>query len=165
MPVWLIVLLSCLVVTLVLGYILANKFIWNIEKWNYDKKECTEMFLTGTFVIFLASTLVAPLFIGMAEETYDYVQYENIYSIRSTDDEIDGSFFLGSGYIDEKTYYVVFVEDEKGIKLNKYNTINTYIVEVDNGNYYVRCVKEKWSMSDYYILYVPVGTIIVEYRI
>lgn len=165
MPVWLIVLLSCLFVSLVLGYILANGFIWNIKKWNYDKKDCVETFLTGIFVTLLASMLVAPPIIGSAEQTYDYVQYENIYSVRGTNDDIDGSFFLGSGHIDEESYYIVFVEDEQGIKLNKYNTRHTYIVEVDDGNHYVRLKKDKWDMYDYYILYVPVGTIIVEYRI
>lgn len=165
MPVWLIILLSGLAVTVILAYISCKGLIWNIEKWDYYKKDCVETFLTLLTVTLGISTVVAPIVTGMAEHNYNYVQYENIYSIRSTDEDIDGSFFLGSGHIDEDTYYVVFVEDEKGIKLNKYDTNNTYVVEVNDGNHCVRHIKEKWSMQDYYVLYVPVGTIIVEYRI
>ena len=150
MPVWVIILIVALVAIIVfaaLGIWLSEEIFWDI----------------GALIGIVG--VIACVAVGPLENSYDNIQYENIYSIRSTNDDIEGHFFLGSGYIDECTYYVVFVEDEKGIKLNKYDTRRTYIVEVDDGNHYVRHVKEKWTLGDYYILYVPVGTIIVEYRI
>jgi hypothetical protein len=150
MPVWVIILIVAAVAIIVfaaLGCWLSEETFWYIGT------------LIG-IVCVIACTAVGPL-----EHNYDHIEYENIYSIRSTNDDIEGHFFLGSGYIDEDTYYMVFVEDEKGIKLDKYDTRYTYIVEVDDGNHYVRHIKEKWTLGDYYILYVPVGTIIVEYRI
>lgn len=150
MPVWVIILIVAVVAIIVfvaLGCWLSEETFWGI----------------GTLIGIVG--VIACVAVGPLECNYDYVKYENIYSIRSTNDDIDGSFFLGSGYIDEDTYYMVFVEDEKGIKLDKYDTRYTYIVEVDDGNHYVRSIKEKWTLQGYYILYVPVGTIIVEYRI
>lgn len=150
MPVWVIILIVAVVAFIV--FTMLGLFI--------DK----EIFCTIGALICIVSA-VACTVVGPLEHNYDHIEYENIYSIRSTNDDIEGHFFLGSGYIDEDTYYMVFVEDEKGIKLDKYDTRYTYIIEVDDGNHYVRHVKEKWTLGDYYILYVPVGTIIVEYRI
>ena len=150
MPVWVIVLIVvivAIVVLLSLGYFLA------------EESFCGVASLVGII------GFVATFFCGLAERSYETIIYDNIYSVRGTYDEIDGFFFLGTGTIDEDTYYVVFVEDERGYKLQKFDAIRTYIVEVDDGNYYVEHVKEKWTLSDYYVLYVPVGTIIVEYRI
>lgn len=150
MPVWGIILIVAVVAFIV---------FMALGCWLHEGDFC------GIGVLIGMVGMIACIAVGPLEHNYDHVQYENIYSIRSTDDDVDGRFFLGSGYIDEDTYYIVFVEDEKGIKLNKYDTKYTYIVEVDDGNHYVRHVKEKWTLDDYYILYVPVGTIIVEYRI
>lgn len=164
MPVWLIVLL--------VGIVLEAVFIFLCAYFSGGHSSLdwgTEDLLSGIFLFFSivtgAALFIGTPIIGVAEKEYDYVQYENIYSVRGTNDNVEGSFFLGTGTIDEDTYYVVFVEDEKYIKLNKYNVENTFIVEVETGDNYVRCIKEKWSMNDCYILYVPKGTIVVEYRI
>lgn len=112
--------------------------------------------------IFLYMSMI---FVACLEDEYNEVVYDNIYSVRGVNSEVNGAFFLGTGSVDESTYYVVFVEDEKGLRMEKFNTRKTYIVEIEDNNYCVKITKEKWEIYDYYTIYVPEGTVIVEFKI
>ena len=155
---WLLVLLVS--VALCAAGIMLLK--WAESKWDREGLEVLGMMMV---VIFSAAGIIGtPIMVGL-EETYDNVVYDNIYSVRGTDNEVEGRFILGSGYIDEDSYYIVFIEDDKGIRMEKFNAENTYIVEVTDGHHYVKDTKEKWTLNDYYTIYVPEGTVIVDFKI
>lgn len=164
MPVWLIVLISgiALFVILIGICVAVDKFG---TPFSFSTEETLEI-LTGAFggICIVATAIAAPLVASYEEEYYD-IQYESIHSIRGANNDLEGGFFLGTGSIDERTYYYVFVEGEHGYKLEKYDSRVTHIVEVEEGPYYTVKFKEKWSGYEEYILFVPVGTIIVEYKI
>lgn len=164
MPVWLIVLIcsACLIAFAVVLASVCDRYSYRL---NFRQEDTASVFTILGFIIGVLGVVASPIIGCKLEKEYRYVQYENVYSVRGMNDDLDGQFFLGSGYIDEVTYYMVFVEDDKGVKLKKYRYSNTYIVEVDDGHHYVECIKEKWQWDEEYILYVPVGTIIVEYKI
>lgn len=164
MPVWLIVLISGITLsTILIGIcVLIDKFG---TPFSFSTEE-TLGILTGAFggICIVMTAIATPLVASYEEEYYD-IQYESIHSIRGTNNDLEGGFFLGTGDIEETTYYYVFVEGGHGYKLEKYDSRVTHIVEVEEGPYYTVRFKEKWSKYDEYILYVPVGTIIVEYKI
>lgn len=155
---WLLVLLVSL--GLCIAGITLSK--WAASQWD---REGLGVLGLEMAVVFGATAIFGSILTGVAEETYDKVVYNNIYSVRGTDNEVDGRFFLGSGHIDEDSYYVVFVEDDKGIGMRKFDTDFAYIVEVPDDHYYVRYTKEKWTLNPYYTIYVPEGTVIVEFKI
>lgn len=164
MPVWVIVLLSGFLF-FTLSMFIAIRMCKGVSGWSWETEDTIETICTVLCVISFFGTAIATPLVGIAEQEYYEIQYENIYSVRGTNNDLEGNFFLGTGSIDETTYYMVFVEDNRGYKLEKYNSMYTHIVEVDDGHYYTVRYKEKWSMNDEYILYVPEGTIFVEYRI
>ena len=164
MAVWQIVLLSGILLSVILiaSLVLIDRKGTNLD-WNTEDILATTLCVIAAISIF--GTLFGTPIVAMFEEEYYKVQYEDIYSVRGMNNESEGSFLLGTGAIDEETYYYVFVKDTNGYKLEKYNTRDTHIVEVDDGNYYVVIFKEKWTNYDQYILFVPIGTIFFEYRI
>ena len=131
----------------------------------FTYKYNSENIMTTTFGIIGFFSLIFSMPFYSLEHTEDYVVHDNIYSVKGTNDEVSGQFFLGSGRINERTYYIVFVKDKYGIKMEKYNVCNTYIVEVSDNHYYIRYIKKKWEFKGKYLLYVPEGTVIVEYKI
>lgn len=112
-----------------------------------------------------AILIVNMIFFGVLEEEYNEIVYDNIYSVRGVNNEVNATFFLGTGVSSDNTYYVVFVEDDKGLRMEKFDTRNTYIVEIEDNNYCVKKVKEKWKFMEYNYIYVPKGTVIVEFKI
>ena len=93
--------------------------------------------------------------------SYNILLYE-IVSIR-TEDSIEGSFFLGSGTLKDKTYYVCYSKNSKGYKLEKLETDKSYVIEDNDKTPSVYKVNYKNSLGTYYNIYVPVGTIITTF--
>ena len=150
------------IVTIIFIVLCIICFMKHQDSEYYDSKyeNMGIMFAFISVILIMASASV-----GALEEEYNEVLYDNIYSVRGINSDVNGSFFLGTGSVDEDTYYVVFVEDDKGLRMEKFNTEKTYIVEVEDSNYYVKKVKEKWESNEYYYIYVPKGTVIVEFKI
>ena len=135
-----------------------------IKSHNYWK-DSRYIIMTVISGIISAILIIFTIFFNCLEEEYNEVLYDNIYSVRGVNSEVNGVFFLGTGSVDESTYYVVFVENEKGLRMEKFNIENTYIVEIEDNNYCVKRVKEKWEFNEYNYIYVPKGTVIVEFKI
>lgn len=157
MAIWLMVLLVGII--LVLTALLLAVF------FAYVKNDEDKSFPFGVLTFLLTLVFgIATFIVADFEEEYSIVEYDNIYSIRGLNGGTESTFFLGTGTIEEKTYYYVFVETDRGFELKRYRTYFTVIKEVDDGNYYIAKQKNKWE-SEYYILYVPKGTIVVQYTV
>ena len=85
----------------------------------------------------------------------------DIISIRN-ESNVEGSFALGYGSIEGRTYYIYYYETDKGIKQDRVKTDYTYIVETNEITPSLYHVKEKFE-HDYYNIYVPEGTLICEF--
>lgn len=107
---------------------------------------------------------------SVVEESYD------IYSLRGTTG-VSGSFFFGSGRFDNEVVYVVLAKDSVGY-YQKTIEGNVYIVESDEETphveyiRYYRYSKEYHDLFNfnavshgYYVIYVPVGAVIINYSI
>ena len=79
------------------------------------------------------------------------------------DNSYQGSFFLGTGSLNNKTYYVYYSKCDKGYKLDKLETSESFIVETSEITPSIYHVKETKTLSDYYNIYVPEGTIITTF--
>lgn len=86
--------------------------------------------------------------------------------------EQTGTFVIAVGHIatEEKTekYYYLFVKGQEGFRLNKINSDNLEIVETDDASPYIKGVfyyDGKINKYGDYIVYVPTGTIFVDYDV
>ena len=81
----------------------------------------------------------------------------------SRENGLEGSFVLGCGYVEDVQYYLYYHKTDKGIKLDKIESENSYIVETNKIKPSIYEVKEKCTMDVYYNIYVPVGTVVTSY--
>lgn len=80
------------------------------------------------------------------------------------DSRTEGTFFLGCGHIDDTDYYYYYKEvAENTYSLERVARQYAYIFETDDYKPQLRHIK-KAHESDRYWLYVPVGTIVREYK-
>ena len=153
--------------------LLIGVFIYNLikyihaskDRWNYDDEDASiGMTISSIFgVVVLVLTIV-----GICH----YPEYQapssthivDIMSI-SRGSSVEGHFTLGSGTIEEESYYFYYYETEKGIKLGKIPADNTYIVETDKFVPSIYEVKEANTFFTYNNLYVPVGTVMTIYSL
>lgn len=120
------------------------------------------------FVVILAMSLG----ICIPLETNGYNrQYENVvYEIKSLKSEVgaSGRFFLGSGHIETQAYYFFYVQYDKGYKLEKITTSNTYISALEESQYDTSVLTKKSNKGEwgsYYMIYIPQDYIIFEFSI
>ena len=93
----------------------------------------------------------------------EYTEYVcDIVSIR-VDNTPQGSFFLGTGSMDNKTYYVYYSKQDKGYKLEKLEIENAYIIETNEMSPCIYKIKENHHLKVYYKIYVPENTIITSF--
>lgn len=121
-----------------------------------------------SFVVILALSLG----ISIPLETNCYnSQYENVvYKIKSLKSEVgaSGRFFLGSGHIEARAYYFFYVEYNKGYRIEKIPTSNTYITALEESEYDAPVFtnkKNKGEWCDYYMIYIPKDYIVFEFSI
>lgn len=121
-----------------------------------------------SFIVILALSLG----IGIPLETHCYnSQYEKVvYKIKSLKSEVgaSGRFFLGSGHIEARAYYFFYVEYDKGYRIEKIPTSNTYITALEESEYDAPIFtnkKNKGEWCDYYMIYIPKDYIVFEFSI
>lgn len=119
-------------------------------------------------VISILAILVSFGIIASGVVTYAYIEeievlHDEIISLQP-EAGVEGSFVLGSGCIDTRMFYFTYVKTEKGYLIRKISTENqdVYIRETD-GTPRVCKIKERWSLNDYIVIYVPEGTIISQF--
>ena len=98
---------------------------------------------------------------------YEEVAYNEIYSL-DLQNEVSGHFTLGSGRIGTDNYYYFYIKDYQKdyyqfTKLKYKNDV--YIKEVEENPKIIQR-KDKDSSFVYYVIYVPVGTVInADYKV
>jgi hypothetical protein len=149
------------------------------EKFNFSDKMLT--FLSrGLILLSVASITLGIIFsvkVSNLEEVRSVESSEEIYSVNS-ELGVTGSFFLGCGSIEGEIYYVVLMKNDLGYYQEVFKG-DIYIVETDDMapaiqriNYY-RGTNEGLSVvfnfkrvtKPHYIIYVPVGTVVINYTI
>jgi hypothetical protein len=104
-----------------------------------------------------------------SEKLENYETVETVY-IQSINFETDISgykrFLIGSGKIQEKNYYYVYLlQSDGGIKLTKYNADNTVIYQTvkENERSYAEITRDRLDKITEVKLYVPENSIIENY--
>lgn len=154
--------------------ILLGVFIFNLvkyikasnDRWSrYDEEDASlGMTMSSIFGVFaLVLTIVGICHYPMYQ-TPSSTHIVDIMSI-SRGSSVEGHFALGSGTIEEESYYFYYYETEKGIKLGKVPANNTYIIETDEFVPSIYEVKEANTFFTYNTLYVPVGTVMTVYSL
>ena len=154
--------------------ILLGVFIFNLVKYikasndrwsSYDEEDASlGMTMSSIFGVFaLVLTIVGICHYPMYQ-TPSSTHVVDIMSI-SRGSSVEGHFALGSGTIEEESYYFYYYETEKGIKLGKVPADNTYIIETDEFVPSIYEVKEANTFSTYNNLYVPIGTVMTVYSL
>lgn len=148
---------------------------------------CDRFCNLGEKFLFSFATLLATLFFSIilfiisseiisacVDAEYKVVSDNKIYALKD-DQNINGSFYIGTGHIEEKMYYFYIDKTEYGYKTNKVLADNTY-VEYTKGKPHIKRLvgdfKNKnlyWLgcpvWDDKYIIYCPKGTITNEFKI
>ena len=142
-------------------YIHASKDRWN----SYEEEDASlGMTMSSIFGVFaLVLTIVGICHYPMYQ-TPSSTHIVDIMSI-SRGSSVEGHFALGSGTIEEESYYFYYYETEKGIKLGKVPADNTYIVETNEFIPSIYEVKEANTFFTYNTLYVPIGTVMTVYSL
>ena len=111
------------------------------------------------------SLCVLILMVSISASHYSKIVCDKIVSIEMSY-ETQGTFVLGTGVIDNITYYITYEDFNQGqYKLRKFETEKTFIVETNDTHYYVSHIKNRNEFDDNYYIYVPVGTITKEFKL
>lgn len=125
--------------------------------------------LVGSFLPIIASSAIAEV---EADKTYYLVDDTDIYALQDNVGS-SGTFFLGSGRIEDKAKYFYVVETDFGYAIRDVDVDGSYIKYTDD-----RCHIETYSyeftnpvvkwfaipMNNRYIFYIPEGSIINNYN-
>lgn len=154
------VLVALIVWSLVVLSFITILIIKIARKEDYD--EIATMGIITLFVVSFATVLSIPTFtsIGAVEEE---VVYE-IYSMR-VDSGVSGRFVLGTGSFESKLHYYVLVDGKYGYEIEKFNAEDLYIIETDEISPRYTTEKKAWEFNFINRLYVPLGTITVNYSV
>jgi hypothetical protein len=170
--IWLIL---ALIVAIVLPIILTVKG----ELWDFG--DGVLVFMFTCFVGVLLSLAIMVLGGGIATASGAPTQSEKVESVEvislNDNSNTEGTFFLGSGSVNEELVYYYAYESDKGITVGEIDADEVYINYTDKQprleKYQTKFKSEflNWSFaylgedSCYYKLYIPEGSIIEEYTI
>ena len=130
------------------------------RKESYD--EIATMGFFTTLAIMFATVLSIPAFTSI-KAVEEKVVYE-IYSMR-IDSVVSGRFVLGAGSFESKLHYYVLVDGKYGYEIEKINAEDLYIIETDEISPRYTTEKKAWEFNFINRLYVPLGTITVNYSV
>lgn len=157
----------------VITLLLVGVFIFNLvkyikaskERWGYDQDDASiGMTMSSIFGVFVLVLTIIGICHYPIYQTPSLTHVVDIMSI-SRGSSVEGHFALGSGTIEEESYYFYYYETEKGIKLGKVPADNTYIVETNEFVPSIYEVKEANTFFTYNTLYVPIGTVMTVYSL
>lgn len=153
---------------LVLGVFIYNliKYVKAVKnRWSYDDEDASiGMIMSSVFGGFVLALTIVGIGYYPVYQTPSSTHIVDIMSI-SRGSSVEGHFALGSGTIEEESYYFYYYKTEKGIKLGKVPADNTYIIETDEFVPSIYEIKEANTFSTYNNLYVPVGTVMTVYSL
>ena len=132
------------------------------------------LFCSGiaSFVLIGIASILAS---SCAEIEYSVVSDTKIIALKDNQNA-NGSFYIGSGYVDEDLYYYYAIETEFGYKTEKIRADNVYIKYTDGEAHIEKhegaFANESLSFwigacicDDRYIIYCPEGTITNEFDV
>lgn len=146
--------------------------------WKNESKKGLAIFFS-VFVGPLATGIVMLLIIGALNLVFPHQEYLAsripIHGL-SNSSKTQGSFFLGTGKVNNVDYYYFFEESNRGVKLERSVARHTYIKEYDGTpekrvygfeyqNDFLRKNGFPTMCDTYTVLYVPIGTVIAEYNV
>lgn len=162
---WLIISI-CLVVIffgVVIGIFIYNKQIAKIQSFWWYEGETPSIVCGVLGFLSLVSLIVCIAIYPLYNSEYTK-HVADIMSI-SRESGVEGHFTLGCGSIKNAQYYFYYYETDKGVKLGKIDSVNTYVIETNEYVPSIYEVKESHTFQIYYNLYVPYGTIITTYAL
>lgn len=169
-------LLMWIIIGGIIFLLLLSIFIYNLIKYNKAKKDGSDrwtydeddaeigMTMAGIFGAVALALTITGICHYPEYQTPSSTHIVDIMSI-SRGSSVEGHFTLGSGTIEETSYYFYYYETDKGIKLGKVEADDTYIVETSEFIPSIYEVKEANTFSTYNILYVPIGTVMTVYNL
>lgn len=163
----------------IIGFVVAISIIICIwcDDWNDlgEKIGYSVLILLTSFLISLIVWLGASAITTCcAEIKYDIVSDTKIIALKDNQN-VNGSFYIMGGYVDEDLYYYYATETEFGYKTEKIKADNAYIKYTDGETHIERYEGEfasgsayLWGAcicSDRYIIYCPEGTVTNEFDV
>ena len=163
----------------IIGLIVAAIIITRIclDDWNDlgDKIGLSILTLFASFILsFIALLLASSIISCNAEFEYDKVADTKIVALKDNQN-VNGSFYIMGGYVDEDLYYYYATETEFGYKTEKVSAANAYIKYTD-GETHIERYEGKfanestnlWAFpmcTSRYIIYCPEGTATNEFNV
>lgn len=149
----------CCIVGVIIGMLCLLGCIFDFE----DYSNLIRVLLIIGLILGLLIVIGGVIMLSACE--MDEVQYSEIVSLNQGT-EINGSFVLGMGTVNEQLHYYMYVKEDQGYRLVSISsgTSPIYIVEDNTVTPHVRKKKEKWG-SQYTVIYVPEGTICKEFSV
>jgi len=159
-------------------FLIVVYFVWRSE----DKKGVAVFFsvLLGPLVTGIILIIILGLMSCIFPHQEYLVRKNPIYGVSSSS-QTQGSFFLGTGKVNNADYYYFFEESSRGKQLQKSRARSTYIKEYGINDKYNIPEKRVYGfeyqndflrkngfptmLDPYVVLYVPSGTIVTEYNI
>ena len=161
---------------------LLISFYFIVQFWKDTLNGIGENICATVFLPFMGIVTGAILWvsigsvIGCFMPTVDIKETKELYALQDGS-EISGSFFLGSGRIDEEMYYVYMVKEDKGkqMKTLKIDANNIYLndnVDTPTLDIYSKDFKYEWiywfamvGTDCKYVFNIPSGSIDYKYNI
>lgn len=166
--IWFIIGLIAAVVTIVC----ICRDEWNDlgEKIGYSILAIFTSFVLSVIVLILASAIIS------CGAEFEYVKVSDTKIVALKDNQnVNGSFYIMGGYVDEDLYYYYATETEFGYKTEKISADNAYIKYTDGETHIERYMgrfananTNIWAFpwcDDRYIIYCPDGTVTNEFNI
>lgn len=138
-------------------------------------------FLSAALISMIICGLVIPIVADAAGATHsiEKVDVAPLYALKDNSN-LSGTFFLGTGSVDETDYYYYIIKEEgKGYCVNKLSTSNSVYLDylnLENCEYDEPCLVYyydewdskalrffAWSPPNWHTFYVPEGSIIENY--
>lgn len=164
----------------IITFIVSLIFIFRYEKKksDFDWENIIISFLLTIFSSLIITFVFGATIIGIYSLNVDKHEEENHYLYISSinrNSEISGSFFLGTGSVDEKNYYYFYYKSRYGYKLDKITVKNSYIVETKHKKPEIVKVVDTYNQDVFiklldsnvkrYLIYVPENTIIKDFKL
>lgn len=157
------------------GFALGFYFVKEATWGSMSFVDYVAAFILGT-VASLVGLMIVVLLVFIPETETKFKEKIEITALKDNS-QIQGNFFLGSGSINEESYYFYMTNTNKGKKMEKAKVENSYINENSDNDTYVEVydvmIKNgfakflfgKTTVDSEYIFYVPEDSVTTEFKV
>lgn len=143
-------------------------------RWGLEGMECFASIVYGFFTALLIFLCISAVFSWTAETEYVITSESNLYAF-SNKSTVEGSFFLGSGYVSGDMNYYYISDFHEGKKMYRVGIDNVVLIESDAKpkieihesrfkNKVIRYIFVNIN-SDLYKIYIPENSITYEFDV